>query len=92
MRRLVGWPLGAAATTNNVVFTATFNGHLYAFNANTGTILLSTALSASTNSQVTIDGDYVIVGAGAPLSKSQQPLLIAYKLGANGKLPDTVTP
>jgi alcohol dehydrogenase (cytochrome c) len=88
--KLPSLPLGAAAVTNNVVVTTTFNGHLYAFNANTGKILLNTALSASTNSQVTIDGDYVIVGAGAPLSKSQHPLIIAYKLGANGTLPDTV--
>jgi alcohol dehydrogenase (cytochrome c) len=89
--KLPSLPFGAAAITNNVVFTTTFGGHLYAFNANTGTILLNTALSASTNSQVTVDGDYVIVGAGAPLSKSQHPLIIAYKLGANGKLSDTVT-
>jgi outer membrane protein assembly factor BamB len=81
---------GAAAVTNNVVFTTTFNGHLYALNAATGAILLETPLSAWTNAPVTIDGDDVIVGAGLPLSKTQQPLIIAYKLGARGKLPGTV--
>jgi outer membrane protein assembly factor BamB len=88
--KLPAAPYGAATVTNNVVVTTTFNGHLYAFNASTGSILLNTPLSAATNAQVTIDGDYVIVGAGAPLSKGQHPLIIAYKLGANGKLPDTV--
>jgi alcohol dehydrogenase (cytochrome c) len=88
--KLPSVPFGAAAVTNNVVFTTTFNGHLYAFNARTGAILWNTALSAATNATVTIDGDYVIVGAGAPLSKSQHPLIIAYKLGAHGTLPDTV--
>jgi alcohol dehydrogenase (cytochrome c) len=83
-------PYGAASVTNNVVMTTTFNGHLYAFNARTGAVLLNTRLSAATNAPVTIDGDYVIVGAGEQLSNSQHPLIIAYKLGANGKLPDKV--
>jgi outer membrane protein assembly factor BamB len=83
-------PYGAATITNNVVFTTTFNGYLYAFNAATGAILLKTPLSAGTNAPVTIDGDYVIVGAANALSKGQQPLIIAYELGGKGKLPDTV--
>jgi outer membrane protein assembly factor BamB len=88
--KLPSSPYGAATITNNVVFTTTYNGYLYAFNAATGAILLKTPLSAGTNAPVTIDGDYVIVGAANALSKSQQPLIIAYKLGAKGKLPHTV--
>jgi hypothetical protein len=34
--------------------------------------------------------DYVIAGAGAALSSTQRDMIIAYKLGATGKLPDTV--
>ncbi len=83
-------PYGAATITNNVVFTTTYNGYLYAVNAATGAILLKTPLSAGTNAPVTIDGDYVIVGAANALSHGQRPLIIAYKLGANGKLPHTV--
>jgi hypothetical protein len=45
---------------------------------------------AGTNAPVTIDGDYVIVGAANALSKGQQPLIIACKLGVNGELPHTV--
>jgi outer membrane protein assembly factor BamB len=82
-------PYGAAAVTNNVVFTTTYNGNLYAFNATTGAILLKTPLSAGTNAPVTIDGDYVIVGAGVAFTTGRA-LIIAYKLGAKGKLPDTV--
>ena len=81
-------PYGAAAVTNNVVFTTTYSGHLYAFNAATGAILLNRPLSAGSNAPVTIDGDYVITGAAVPLSG--QALIIAYKLGATGKLPHTV--
>ena len=86
--KLPSSPYGAAAVTNNVVFTTTYNGHLYAFNATTGAILLNTPLSAGSNAPVTIDADYVITGAAVPLSG--RALIIAYKLGAKGKLPATV--
>ena len=88
--KLPSSPYGAAAITNNVVFTTTYNGYLYAFNTASGAVLLKTPLSALSNAPVTIDGDYVIAGAGSATSKSQQALIIAYKLGARGKLPDTV--
>jgi alcohol dehydrogenase (cytochrome c) len=88
--KLPSSPYGAATITNNVVFTTTYNGYLYAFNTATGAILLKKPLSALSNAPVTIDGDYVIAGAGSATSKSQQALVIAYKLGARGKLPDTV--
>jgi len=84
-------PYGAAAVTNDVVFTTTYSGFLYAFNAATGAILLKTPLSAGSNAPVTIDGDYVIAGAGVAVSTSEQPMIIAYKLGGKGKLPDTVS-
>ncbi len=90
--KLPSSPYGAASVTNNVVFTTTFNGYLYAADATTGAVLLKTPLSAGTNAPVTIDGGYVIVGAGVPLSPSQHELIIAYKLGAHGKLPDAVRP
>jgi alcohol dehydrogenase (cytochrome c) len=86
--KLPSTPYGAATVTNNVVFTTTYSGHLYAFNAATGAILLNTPLSAGSNSPVTIDGGYLITGASVPLSG--QALIIAYKLGAHGKLPHTV--
>jgi glucose dehydrogenase len=83
-------PYGAATLTNNIVFTTTYNGFLYAFNAATGSILLKVPLSAGSNSPVTVHGDYVIVSAGSRLHAGQQALIIAYKLGAKGHLPDTV--
>jgi outer membrane protein assembly factor BamB len=86
--KLPSTPYGAATITNNVVFTTTYSGHLYAFNAATGAILLNTPLSAGSNSPVTVDGDYVI--AGAAVVQSGKALIIAYKLGAHGKLPHTV--
>ena len=83
-------PYGAATVTNDVVFTTTFHGDLYALDATTGAIVFKTPLSAGTNAPVAVDGDYLIAGAGATLSSTQRNLIIAYKLGATGKLPDTV--
>ena len=65
-------PYGAATVTNDVVFTTTFKGYLYALNATTGAILLKTPMSAGSNAPVTVDGDYVIAGAGAALSAGQR--------------------
>ena len=67
------------------------NGGLYAFRAATGAILLRMPLSAGTNDMATIDADYVIAGAALPRSPAQQSLIIAYKLGARGKILDTVS-
>ena len=90
--KLPSSPYGAATITNNVVFSTTYSGYLYAFNAATGAVLLKTPLSAGSNAPVTIDGDYVIAGAGVPLPENRRNLIIAYKLGATGKLPVTVGP
>jgi outer membrane protein assembly factor BamB len=88
--KLPSSPYGAATVTNNVVFTTTYSGYLYAFAATTGAVLLKTPLSAGSNAPATIDGEYVIVEAGVQIPKRRQALIIAGKLGADGKLPDTV--
>jgi alcohol dehydrogenase (cytochrome c) len=90
--KLPSSPYGAAAVTNGVVFTTTYSGYLYAFSAATGAILLKTPLSSGDNAPVAIDGDYVIAGAGVQTPETARQLIIAYKIGANGKLPDTVAP
>jgi outer membrane protein assembly factor BamB len=83
-------PYGAATVTNDVVLTTTLHGDLYALDAATGAILFKTPMSAWSNAQVAVDGDYVITGAGVAISSTQRDMIIAYKLGATGKLPDTV--
>jgi alcohol dehydrogenase (cytochrome c) len=82
--KLPSSPYGAATVTNNVVFTTTFHGDLYALNTATGAVVRKIPLPAGSNAPVTVDGDYVIAGAGVPLSSTQQPQIIAYKLGATG--------
>jgi outer membrane protein assembly factor BamB len=91
--KLPSSPYGAATVTNDVVFTTTYSGYLYAFSAATGAILLKTPLSSGSNAPVAVDGDYVLAGAGVQALTSAKQLIIAYKLGATGgKLPDTVGP
>jgi alcohol dehydrogenase (cytochrome c) len=90
--KLPSSPYGAATVTNDIVFTTTYSGYLYAFNAATGAVLLKKPLSSGSNAPVAIDGDYVIAAAGVQEPKSGQQLIIAYKLGATGKLPVTIGP
>ncbi len=90
--RLPSSPYGGATVTNDVVFTTTFDGHLYALNAATGAVQRKIPLSAGTNAPVAVDDGYVIAGAGVPLTKAEQPMIIGFKLGAKGKLPETVSP
>jgi outer membrane protein assembly factor BamB len=87
-------PYGAATVTNDVVFTTTLKGYLYALDATTGAMLFKTPMSSGSNAPVAVDGDYVIAGAGAAAlgSSTQRNMIIAYKLGGTGKLPDTVGP
>ena len=80
--KLPSSPYGAAAVTNNVVFTTTYSGYLYAFNATTGATLLKTPLSAGTNGPVTIDGDYVI--AGSRRTDTQEAAEPDHRLQARG--------
>src|SRR5215469_2205485 len=68
--KLPSSPYGAATISNNVVFTTTYSGYLYAFNAATGAILLKTPLSSRSNAPVAIDGDYVVAGAGVQIPKN----------------------
>jgi outer membrane protein assembly factor BamB len=92
-RKLPSSPYGAATIANDVVFTTTFNGTLYAFNASTGAKLWHTTLSSTTNAPVAVVGNTVLTAASFP-SATGHGLIIAYRLGAHGKLsaPTTTAP
>jgi outer membrane protein assembly factor BamB len=78
---------GAATVSNDLVWTTTFDGTLWALNTETGEVVWSTQLPAGTNAPVAINEDTVITGAGYAQGANQEPLIVAYKLGATGKLP-----
>ena len=78
---------GAATIANNVVFTTTFDGTLYALSESTGDELWKTKLPAGTNAPVGVVGDTVLTAGSFPSGPGQKALIIAYRLGATGKLP-----
>jgi outer membrane protein assembly factor BamB len=74
---------GAATVANDVVFTSTFNGRLYAFNTRDGAILWSAQAPAGVNAFPAVDGDLLLVGAAAPGPAVKHPSdeLVAYSIG-----------
>jgi alcohol dehydrogenase (cytochrome c) len=80
-RKLPSINVGAATVANDVVFTSTYAGTLYAFDSKTGKTLWTTTAPAGINSFPAIDGDTLLVGAAAPgFLKKPQFQLIAYSL------------
>jgi outer membrane protein assembly factor BamB len=74
---------GSATVANDVVFTATLAGTIYAYDAKTGKALWSTKASAGINSFPAITRDMLIIGAGAPGKiKNPQFEITAYSLNA----------
>ena len=79
--KLPSMDFGAATVANDVVFTSTYAGSIYAFNTQTGKTLWTKKAPAGINSFPAIDGDTLLVGAAAPgFFKKPQFQLIAYAL------------
>jgi alcohol dehydrogenase (cytochrome c) len=76
---------GAATVANDVVFTSTYDGTIYAFDTKTGKTLWTKKASAGINSFPAIDGDTLLVGAGGPgFFKNPHYELTAYSLSGTG--------
>ncbi len=69
--------VGAATVVNDVVFTATFDGMIYAFNATTGEELFTYQAPAGINGWPAVAGDTIIWPCGV----GGTPSVIALKLG-----------
>jgi outer membrane protein assembly factor BamB len=82
---------GAATVSNDLVFTTTFDGKVIALDRDDGRIVWQKQMPAGTNATTAIVGDTLITAASFPQSKGQQPLIIAYRLGATGSAPTTST-
>jgi outer membrane protein assembly factor BamB len=81
-RRLPRSPYGAATISNDLVFTTTYDGTVWALARADGAVVWRTRLSAGTNAPVVVAGDTLIAAASVPL-QGQQPELVAYRLGAD---------
>jgi outer membrane protein assembly factor BamB/plastocyanin len=74
---------GAATVANDVVFTSTYAGTIYAFDTETGKTLSTIKAPAGVNSFPAVTKNMLIVGAGAPGSlKNPQYEIVAYSLTA----------
>jgi outer membrane protein assembly factor BamB len=82
-RRLPRSPYGAATISNDLVFTTTYEGTVWALARATGEIVWRTSLSFGTNAPVAIAGDTLIAAASVPF-QGEQPELVAYRLDAGG--------
>ncbi len=77
------WDLGAATVANDVVFTSTSYGTVYALSTVAGAVLWSTKAPAGINSFPAVTKDMLIVGVGARTSKKiPHGEVIAYQLEA----------
>ncbi len=70
---------GAATVVNDLVFTGTFDGTIYAFKADTGAQVWSYKASGPVNAWPSFAGDYMVIPVGLA---SPFPAVIAFKLGA----------
>ena len=71
----------AATVANDVVFTSDYAGTIYGFDTQTGKTLWTAKAPAGINAFPSIDGDTLLVGAGATgFFKKPQFQLIAYSL------------
>ena len=65
-RRFPSVDFGAATVANDVVFTSTYDGTIYAFDTATGRQLWTTRARAGINSFPAVAGKLLLVGAAAP--------------------------
>lgn len=76
---------GAATVVNNLVFTTSFDGTIYALDETTGKIVWSDRLPAGTNATVAIAGDTLVTAASYPQGAGQRAEIVAYRIGATGR-------
>jgi alcohol dehydrogenase (cytochrome c) len=72
--------VGAATVANDVVFTSTVDGSIYALSVKDGTQLWTVKAPAGVNSFPAITKTMLITGAGTPLAATSTPSIVAYSL------------
>lgn len=70
--------VGAATVVNDLVFTSTFNGKIYAFNAKTGEKVWEYQAPGGINGWPAVKDDMIIF----PVGMGKTPVLLAFKIGA----------
>jgi glucose dehydrogenase/plastocyanin len=73
---------GGATVVGDLVFTATFDGMIYAFDRESGEEVWTYQAPSGINAWPAVSGDTIIYPAGA----GDRPLLIAFRIGAEGDI------
>jgi outer membrane protein assembly factor BamB len=79
-RRLPSPDFGCATVSNDLVFTSTFDGSVYAFAAGDGTLVWHERMRAGVNACPTVVGDLVLFGAGIERPEGATPEIVAFGL------------
>jgi len=75
--------VGGATVLNDLVFTATFDGTVYAFDRTSGEEVWTWNAPAGINAWPAVAGDTILIPAGI----GEEPALVALRLGANATPP-----
>lgn len=79
-RQLPSPDFGCATVANDVVFTSTFDGTVYAFRSEDGTLAWRARMRAGVNACPAVVGDLVLFGAGVRRPGGATPELVAFGL------------
>jgi glucose dehydrogenase len=81
--------VGSATVVNDLVFTSTFDGKIYAFDKKTGVKIWEYQADGGINGWPAVKGDTIVF----PVGMGKNPALIALKLGVSTKsVPVVITP
>jgi alcohol dehydrogenase (cytochrome c) len=79
-RSLASPNFGCATVSNDVVFTSTYDGTVYAFAADDGTVVWRARMRAGVNACPAVVGDVVLFGAGVKRADGATPEIVAFGL------------
>jgi glucose dehydrogenase len=79
--------VGAATVVNDLVFTSTFNGKIYAFDSKTGEKVWEYQAPGGINGWPAVKGDTIIF----PVGMGKTPELIAFRIGSSNRPPAETT-
>jgi outer membrane protein assembly factor BamB len=79
-RRLTGSPYGAATVVNDLVFTTTYDGAIWALRTGSGRAAWHKRLPDGTNGPVSVAGDTLLALPNVPFGNNQPIALFAYRL------------
>jgi len=83
-RRLPGSAWGGVVVVNDLVFTPTYEGALWALRTADGSVAWKARLPAGVLAPLAVAGDTLIAAAGEPLEVGQSANVVAYRLADGG--------